>query len=476
MKILARHGEFFLWRRWLPFSLMSGLLLAGNLQAEEPSGKSAEPAKPASLTPAVPGPDYKARVRLVYDYREQGSDRDSDFYGYWYGRAYDVASGRADFYVSGRTHSDLDGAPAEGDAYSGLDDAEGVIENRLLQANLDLHDSGKLMRLRLGRQYVDVADYLHLDGGQAILFEDRVFGGRAYYGQPVSYYTSVSGDWAGGFSLVGRPWSGNRARLTFAEYHDDSENGSDRNYFVDVWQEVSDVARTRAQVSVLNDEFRMARLDFSCFASDGSADAHVGCSRWGEFDARTRMYSPLYQALGPQEPYTYAYARVAYEMHPSLMVSPGVAFRFADRGGNDYANRDYSDYDLTFSFEPRRSAFSSSVSVKYWDIENGDDFVGLSGDVRYRRGRVWEVSGGAEYVQYTYQSYSDISYSVNDGQTVISEDGTVAEETPYSIAYFLRTKWNVTRHLALKLQGDVEDSEVSPDLALRIRGTVEVRL
>lgn len=417
---------------------------------------------------------FDGRMRLDYDYRAEGSSKDSDLYGYWYGDARDLGNGHFDFYASGRDHMDLDGSSDADGTYRSLDDAGGVTEDRLLQAYGDLHDRSGKGKLRLGRQYIDIADYLQLDGGQVTLFENGPLGGRVYFGAPVSYYTSVSGDLAGGASIVGRPWAGNRTRVTWADYYDQSADGSDQNFFADCQQEVSDTLRTRAQLSLLNEQFRMAQLDGSFFAPDGNTDLHVGGSRWGEFDARTRAYSPLYNQLGNQQAYTYLYSRLAYVLSPKWMLSPGISARLADSGDHPFSNRDYRDYDVTLAYEPWKS-LSSSLSLQYWDVDGGDSFLGLSGEIRYRYRRLWEVSLGSAFVDYTYQSYSDISYSINGGQTVFREDGTITEETPYTLTYFLRTKWNVTRCLTLRLQGDVEDRKDAEDLAYRARGSVEVR-
>jgi hypothetical protein len=411
---------------------------------------------------------------MDYDYRSEGSSQDSDLYGYWYGRGRDLANGRFDFNVSGREHTDLDDSTAEDGTYRSADDAGGVTESRLLQAYGDVHDPKGRMSLRLGRQYVDIADYLQMDGGQALFYENGPVGGRVYFGVPVSYYTPVSGDFAGGASVVGRPWTGNRTRFTWAEYYEDRQGGDDQNYFIDLQQEVTDSMRTHAQLSVLNDEFRMARLDGAFFAPDGNTDLHVGGSRWGTFDAKTRAYSPLYNQLGGQQPYTYLYSRLSYAFSPKWMLSPGVSARLTDSGDEDYSNRDYRDYDLTLTFEPNK-ALSSSLSLQYWDVDEGESFLGLSGEVRYRHRRIWEVSVGSAYVDYTYQSYSDIAYSINGGQTVFREDGTVTEESPYTFTYFARTKWNVTRKLILRLQGDIEDRKDAPDFGYRARGSVEVK-
>lgn len=418
-------------------------------------------------------PVYTSRLRLDVDYRKQGDAEDTDLYGYWYGSGRDLKGGMVDFYTSGRVHTDLDheAESQADDPYFSLDDSDDTTEQRLLQLYADVHHRQKRWQVRGGRQYIEIADYLHLDGAQVMLREQEKLGGRVYFGQPVSYYTSVSGDYAGGVSLVGRPWAGNRTRLTLAQYHDDSSDGTDDNLFFDTQQELTDSLRTRAQLSILNEDFRMGRVDVYYFSPDGETDLYGGASRWGSFDAETRAYSPLYNVLGKQEPYTYAYARLTQVIVPKVLVSPGASVRFTDE---NFSNRDYSDYDLTLIYEPSK-ALSSSISLQYWDISQSDSFVGVSGEVRYRYRRLWEITGGAAYAKYTYDTFSDIAYSANGGQTTFTEEGTVIEESPDVYTYFLRAKWKMTKKLTLRLQGDVEDDQASDDLAYRARGSVEVR-
>ena len=378
-----------------------------------------------------PKGQLSARLSAQYDYRSQGSAKDQDLYGYLYANGRELADGRLDFYASARLHRDLDPTSAtDTDPFRSLDDSHGVEEERLQQLYVDLHDRDGRLSLRGGRQYIDIADYLHLDGGQVTLFENGKFGGGAYLGQPVSYYTSVSGDLAGGISLLGRPWEGNLTRLTFARYYEDQQGAGDQNYFLDFRQKLTEEARVRSQLSFLNGDYRMGSLDGFYLSKDGETDLSLGASYWGTFDARTRAYSPLYNVLGAQQPYTYAYTRLTQQLTPTFALSPGVSLRFAEGGGNDFNNRDYGNYDLSFIYAPVRSV-SGSISLQYWNVEHGDSFVGVSWDVRYRHRRLWEVSAGTSYAQYSYDTVSDISYSVNGGQTVFSENGTVVEKTPY---------------------------------------------
>ena len=422
-------------------------------------------------------PKYDARLRTDYDYRSQGSQSDQDLYEYWYGGARDLAGGRLDVYGSGRSHQDLDGTPSSSLAdnqFLGISDASKTKQDRLLQLYADGHDLDGNFSGRVGRQYIDSSDFLHLDGVQVSLFEKARLGIGGYYGNPVSYYSSLDGDHAGGVWLTGRPWEGNRSKITFAQY-DDHNGATDHDYFLESQQNLTESSKVSGQASVLNDEFRMVRGDFYYFAPGGGTDFYCGGSHWGSFDAKTIEYSPLYNVLGQQEPATYAYARISQRLSPYFMVTPGVSCRFAEGDAHEYANRNYNDYDVALTFEPNKK-ISASVSFDYYDMSGGDSFLGLSGEIRYRQARLWEIALGTSYADYTYNSYSDISYSMNGGQTTFSQDGTVSVENPNSYTYFLRMKWNITKRLAMRLQGDIEDNNTSSDLAYRGRASIEVRL
>lgn len=425
-------------------------------------------------------PYFDARLRTDYEYRKQGDAKDTDLYEYLYGGGHDMLGGNLDFYASGRLHKDLDKSlelSFADNAYVSVEDTSSAADNRLLQMYFDAHDRERNMRLRAGRQYVDIADYMLLDGALTSFNENGRLGGGIYSGTPVSFYDSVSGDRAAGCYLTGRPWDGNRTRLSYAQY---IANGGpwDYNYSFDTEQALSDSSRISGRASMLNNDFRMASLDAYFNSPDGKTDVVLGGSRWGEFTAETRAFSPIFSVLGTQQPYTYAYAKVTQEIVSKVLLSPGVAFRLVDSGDQNFGNRTYSDYNITLTYEPSRS-LSSSLSLDYWNVKDSDTFLGLSGDVRYRYQRLWEVSAGAAYASYTYDTYSDISYTVNGGQTIFSENGTVATQTPEVLTYFLRAKWNISRYIALKLQATIEDDSkadlATSSMAFSGRGSVEVK-
>lgn len=424
--------------------------------------------KPSSAT-------YSGSLRGTYDYRGIGSEHDNDIYGYWYLRGRNLADKRVEIYTSGRTHSDLDGT-SSGDYFSSIDDSsKGDI--RLLQFYIDIHDQKNTKAVRFGRQYVDVADYIQMDGLQALLFEKQAIGGRVFAGRPASDYTSVSGDLFMGASLVGRPWKGNQSRATYARYEDDSESAADDHFFLDVYQQVADELRARGYLSVMNEDIRMGGADlFYVSLEEKVFDVAMGIRRWGDYNAYSRVYSPLIEALGDQEPYTTAYGRFTTQIMPTLYLSPGAMTRRPDE--SDATNRDFDRYDISLIYEPWE-ALSTTLAVEYWNVENEESFVGLSGDIRYRYRKLWDIALGAAYVDYTYYQLSDISVFTDDNVSppiVQPLDGTRVERSPNAYTYFLRAKWNLTERMALRLSGEIEDDSTENDLSLRVRTSIEVRL
>jgi hypothetical protein len=168
------------------------------------------------------------------------------------------------------------------------------------------------------------------------------------------------------------------------------------------------------------------------------------------------------------------YARLTQLIIPSWYLAPGVSLRFAENETETSNTRDYQNYDLSLIYAPSRS-FSATVTYEYWAVEEGDRFSGVSGELRYRHGRLWEISGGASYAKYTYDVFSDFSFVANGGQTIFTEEGTVIRESPYVFTYFLRGRWRITPKLIVRLQGDVEDNDETDDLSYRGRASFEVR-
>lgn len=424
---------------------------------------------------AARGARMQVESRTAVEYRSLGSEEDTDVYEQLYYRHNDLGDRRLDLYLSGRYHADLDdvGTSYAEDPFVSEQDLEFNDEVHLYQGYFDLHDVDKLYNLRAGRQYITPAQSLHLDGAELAIFERRALGGSLFGGQPVSYYTSVSGDFAAGGSLVTRPWQGGQARVTLTQYHDDSVDEDDMRTAVDVRQNVDEELRLDGQCWLMDSDFEMAGLDLYYLPTVGGLDGVIGGRRWGSFDATTRAYTPLTRVLGTQDEYTYVYGRVSQPIGNTFAVSPGAAMKQVDEANAQ--NRNYGHYDLTFTYEPSR-AWSASVAGEYWDVEEGDRFAGVTGDLRYRYERIWELTAGSGYQTYEYVQLTDLSYSINGGQMVLSSDGTRMEITPDSYTYYLRGRWNLSEMTSLRVRAEVEDNSEQEDLSLLGRLAMVVRL
>lgn len=428
---------------------------------------------------ATATPDYSGSLRASYDYRSLGDYDDHDAYGFWHLRGRNLADKHAEIYTSGRLHSDLDGTSSDAyDPFGGIDDGSNG-DLRLLQFYIDIHDQDNEKGMRYGRQYVDIADYIQIDGAQVRLFEQGAIGGRVFLGKPVSDYSSVSGDLFLGASMVGRPWEGNQSRLTYARYQDDSAAANDDHFFLDVKQQLGEEARGRAYLSVMNEDVRMGGADlYYASLGDQVLDAVLGLQRWGDYDAGSRVYSPLEDIMGDVEPYTMAYGRITTEMLSWLYLSPGAMVKQPDE--SDVTNRRFQRYDLSFILEPA-DGFSTTLALEYWDVEENDRFFGVSGDFRYRYRKLWELTLGAAYVDYTYFQLSDQSvataFDPNTSVVTINPlDGTRVERSPDAFTYYLRGKWNITERTALRVSGSIEDDSDEDDLGYRVRTSIEVWL
>jgi hypothetical protein len=449
-----------------------GVLLGAGLFLCVSTALGEEDAKPKPK----PKPVYIGSVRGDYVFRKLGEYDDHDAYGYWYFRGRNMADKRVEIYTSGRLNSDLDGTTSSyDDPFRSIDDDSDV---RLLQLYADIHDPKQRMTLRLGRQYVDVADYIQMDGVQGMLFENESLGGRVFMGRPVSEYSSTSGDSFVGASVIGRPWQGNVSRATYARYDDTSENAADDHYFIDLRQQFMEEIRLRSYLSVMNEDVRMGGADlFYISMSDRVLDAMLGIQRWGDYNAGTRAYSPLTEVLGDLEPFTTAYGRFTTETgYAWLYFSPGAMVRVPDT--SDFTNRGFERYDMSFILEPIE-ALSATVALEYWDVEDDDRFFGLSGDIRYRHRKLWELVLGAAYLDYSYLQLADQSVITDDNQfpaLIDPQDGTRVRYSPDAFTYYLRGKINITRNTTLRVSGEIEDDGEESDPGYRVRASFEVRL
>jgi hypothetical protein len=438
---------------------------------------SAQPVRAQDEEPDSSGvrPSISGENEFVYRYRNWEGDSDSDFYDYWYLRGRDLLDGRVDAYFSGRLHKDLDGSSISlaDDVFASIEDVnDDGWEDQIYQLYADIHDLGRNFGARVGRQYIDDGDWLQIDGVDLRAFEREPVSVHGFVGRPVSYYSGTSDDWAYGGSVTARPWWGNRSRLTYIRYEDDSRQENDDWYALDVWQRLTDEWRTRGRLSFVDDRFQTAAVDVTYYNLPGDLDVFLHASYWGGLGQESREYSPLFSILGELEPYFFASARFNKVLTEWLTVSPGVSGRFVEGSKRDTRNRQYGHYDLSFIFEPFQDLYLT-VAGEYWDVNRGDEFWGVTGEVLYRPDAPWEAAVGTGYIDYTYQRFN----GGNDplGDLTISDDGVVTEISPDAYSVYGRCKVDFTRHLWGSIRGEIEDNSLESDLAYALRTSVAVR-
>jgi len=422
---------------------------------------------------------FSLENRLTYRLRSQEGDSDSDFYDYRVLRASDLLDGRLDAYFSGRLHRDLDGTThaLAKDPFVSVEERDEGWEDQIYQLYADLHPPEREFGLRVGRQYVEQADWLHIDGGQLRLFDKGPLRAKGFFGRPVSYYSPTSGDWTGGVSLEGRLGRDSRMRLGYVRYEDDSLEQDDDRYVLDAWQRFGDEIRTHGRLSFLDDRLQTASLDFIYFSLDGKFDAVLGVRHWGGFEGESLEYSPLFNVLGELEPYTYVSGRCTMAVNAWLSVSPGAAGRFVRGSSRDARNRQYGNYDLTLIFEPDRQ-WTISVAGQYWDVSGDDRFWGLTGEIEYRPSRIWQASVGTAYLDYEYHRNSDYGYSFENGDIRGGFDGTtnyVTSISPDAYTVFARAKVKLTEWVSLRVDGEIEDDSGEDDLFYGLRTSLVLR-
>jgi hypothetical protein len=399
--------------------------------------------------------------RLVYEYRSVGGEEDTDFYEYWNLRGRDFFSGRLDFYFSGRLHKDLDDTTqsVSDNPFAGITDRKRSWEDQVYQlyANLKVPKYG--FGLRLGRQYIDDVGWLHVDGGLLRIYEKKKISGSVFLGRPVSYYSSVSDDFAGGYSVTARPWYGGRARLIYVYYNDDRGDVSNGKSDVDMWQRVGDRTRVHGNLSFIDSDFLAAGFDVFYTAQDGLYDVLVKLKRSGELGDESREYSPLFGILGKREEFTFLSARSNIFLKSWLTVSPGISLRRVDSSSQDYRNRQYENYDLTVNITHHKH-FNTSLSGNYWNVSDSDSFTGLTGQVNYHPSKVWDVTVGTAYLAYEYHA----------------DTGSYTSETsPDAYTLFANTKIKLTKSIKLKVELESEDNSSKPDDYFRFRTSLITR-
>jgi hypothetical protein len=396
--------------------------------------------------------------------------KDSDFYDQWYLQGRNLLGNRLDTYFSGRVDKDLDGMGSSGGASGAAGNRPG-LETEIYQLYGDFHDVEDRIGLRIGRQYVEEAEGLPLDGGVLRFRLAGTWDARLLLGKVVQYDDWFEEERAFGLSLSGSLWQGNQNRLTAVYF--DRESESLMRYRLDVWQRISE-SRIHVGGSYIDRDFENAVFDFSYFPLNGKFDASLNLSYWGAGLSKSPAYYPFYSFYGPIEPYTYGTAQVTWRVFPWLSLSPYAAARVSSGNGDAKTSSDYRRYGLTLTYSPD-NIWSLSLAGDYWTKSDGERFFGVTGEVEYRPSRDFWFSLGTGYLTYRYFINEGINYASLPGDVFVSEEGTATRVTPDVYTLYGRLQYKFNDHLSIRLLGEIERDRLESDYGYGLTATLVIR-
>ncbi len=342
------------------------LALGGALLAPSPAFAGVQASDEATPIPqdteaeAVPEPAVErgyaihGRTRLRYRGRFSPLDNDHDLT-----QTLDLDLGDRErdawtFHVSALGSVDLDGRADSGDVFFDLSDTYSTY-GRLYEAYADAHGSGRLTRLRAGRQMTyETPVFLWYDGVSAETEELDTWASRrtafgAFGGRSVhAHESSPDGDFVFGLYALARPWEAGRVRVDWLHAEDESILGTadDDLVSIELWQQWSASVDAYASYALLNGDDKDYRLRGGYHSPDG--DLYVRASYYElltpQRDLTTEL-DPFFSSLLELFPYWQAQVLVSQDLNETLTMQLGSDVRrVSDSGDVGAFNRDFERY------------------------------------------------------------------------------------------------------------------------------------
>jgi hypothetical protein len=268
-------------------------------------------------------------------------------------------------------------------------------------------------QVRLGRQWLDVGEYITFDGlyAESARTACGCFGIAAFAGIPTYLFEpEIEGDFTGGLQLFAKPWKGGELELDWTHVQDRNVYGDMENdLFNLVWnQRIGTASTARVQYQHLDDEPRLFR---------GSIDAV-----WLEADAVVRGY--FHTLLNAQaeraydfdyyfwaaldlEPYWQGHVAASKAIGTCLDAEVGFTMRrLFDSADEGVYNREWEQYFAAVSsYDWLLEGLSLTLTGEYWN--STEDFWTAVFDIEYRPSRCWRFVLGTDYSAYQYDIFLD---------------------------------------------------------------------
>ncbi len=380
------------------------------------------------VTRAVPGDAFRSwqspwqgSVRLRNRFRhttESGQQNDNDLYAFLRLKYRDEMDPGWSASLHGRATLDTDYF-GDTDGFYAYDSITDTYSSRLNGRLYHLYANyrwarGVLEQIRFGRLYVDIGEYMLLDGAQVW---SRPFG-RGYWqfslfgGVPAYLFTSSpEGDWTAGAQVTGRPWKGADLRVSYAHVQNDQIYGLLRNNFADVTinQRFGLSTLARLTYQQLDDDPRMVRLtvDSVLPAPDLTIRGYFQTVPTVQ-EERVYDFDYYYWSTLELAPYGMLNLSLAKGIGEFFSVEGGISGRWLYSAQDEGTyNREFEQYFITLaSYDWLVDNLDMSISGEWWDSD--DDIWTVTFDVDWKPSRCFRLSFGTDYAAYRYDLYADV--------------------------------------------------------------------
>lgn len=410
--------------------LVLAVMAAGHLAYGEEAGTDAPRPADAPAAPAAPAADPTERPaappialhgvlrsRYVGRWTDGASDHDQlTLASLTLG---DREADRVTAHLLADLVADLDGNTGHRGhyAFDSTRDSRGRgTTGRIYSAYVDIHRTGPLSLVRLGRQSLyDVPEISYFDGAR---IDSREFGATrvklgAYGGVAVRLYDTYDADehLVGSF-IEGRPWRGARYRLDWERLVGDGEDDiSHANDLVGAsgWQRFGRYANLYSRWITLDGESR----DIYARGAIGQPDwdARLQVSYYQLLltrDGATVETDAFYPVLRSYVPYREVRATASKGFGDHVALDGGVDIRRLVHDEEEGAfNREFERYFATLSlFDIGVQGSSASVTAEQW-VSDGRRIASHGADLTCPLGARNKVSVGTAYALYKYDAESD---------------------------------------------------------------------
>lgn len=293
------------------------------------------------------GANLKFGLTTRGQFRINGYDYDVNLYQYLRGRASNIELGNGEVVVNLNARGGWDNVarPELGKYhtyYDGLDASKGRsdLDYRIYQANIEFNEVLKYTSLHLGRVYLPTFDSYKIDGGNLSFNVHDWFKVNAFYGLPVSYYTNLETQVAGGGIEIPIDNIGTRIRGEYSYFmHND---GGDYN---------THVAKLRIDQKVpFTNIYAQGNMIGKAWTYNAGFDGNIDISRTGysayiigQIDKNENEINPyvsMYESeLGASSEYVMGGIQLMQGIADYAMLAAGFEARY--NFNENYGDRNY---------------------------------------------------------------------------------------------------------------------------------------